>query len=98
MREQISQAMQKALQGSRKIKITFKPKATKEVILLLYQKNRGEIDLPNDLERKLLMVAYFGWWKHDLDRTMDITLNENIDHSWFAKRISYALEKIEVVD
>ena len=98
MRERIWQAVHKALQGSRKIRITFKPGATKEVIILLYEKNCGDIDLPNDLERELLMVAYFGWWKHDLDRTMVITLNENNDKTWFIKRISSALEEVEVVD
>ena len=100
MKTQITQAVQVALGGSRKVKITFRREAKTEVAYLLGMERSGIIKLDgnngND-KMNLMCVPASGDWGHDSVRTTTLTLTDQFDESWFVDRLERALEKIEVV-
>lgn len=99
MNDKITKAVEKALAGSRKVKITFKREAAGEVSYLLGMLNSGIVSLNNsDDQMTLLAVNQSRNWHSDRDRTVALTLTEKFDQEWFTSRMYRALEKIEFVN
>jgi len=96
MREQIAQAIQAALQGSRKVRIIFKRGATSDVKHLIAMARAGILSLGKDL-MNLEAVAVSGEWESGRNRTTVVTLTDTFDQEWFVGRMERALEKIKVV-
>jgi hypothetical protein len=95
MYTQIKEAVQKALQGSRKVKITFRRDALSEVSYLLGMKNSGIISLNIGDEHVLALALRTLDWGVDSNRTLIVTLTGKFDEDWFTGRMRRALEKIE---
>ena len=97
MRTQIKDAIQKALQGSRQVKITFKREAINEVNYLLGLANSGIISLNSADAQLLKIIVHTRSWSVDSNRTLTVTLTPKFDEEWFVQRLWRALEKIEAV-
>lgn len=98
MRTKIAQAIQIVLQGSRKVKITFKRDAISDVSYLLGMKSGCVIELV-EMDAKVLEVAVQTRnWGLDSNRIVVVTLTNKFDEKWFVQRLWRALEKIEVVN
>lgn len=102
MREEISQAVQKALQGSRKVKITFSKKNTDLLhYLVLGMRSGGIVLLPEHDYMVLKRVFLSGKWPFFHNRTTTVTFTDKFDESWlvgFSSYMNHAIEKIEVVN
>ena len=100
MKDQIKQMVRTALEGSRKVKITFKREAIHEVAYLLGMERSGIIRLDgnngND-KVNLMCVSMSRDWGHDSIRTAVVTLTDQFDENWFVSRLEHGLEKIEPV-
>lgn len=94
----ITDTVQEALNGSRKVRITFKPSAEKaDVTYLLGMKRNGIIAFQNPMDEAVMMaVAQSGDWEHDDNLTLTITLTETFDADWFIGRMRRCLENIEI--
>ena len=86
MKDQITQAVRAVLDGSRKVKITFKREAIHEVAYLLGMERSGIIKLDghngND-KMNLMCVPMSRDWGHDSIRTTVVTLTDRFDENWF---------------
>lgn len=98
MHENIKQALQEAMKGSRKMRITFKPEATGYVGYLLVMDRVGIISLSNEDRMVMQGVAESSNWHYDRSRTVTVTIGNRFDENMFVGRMRYALEKIEVVN
>lgn len=96
IRNQILQAVQEAMKGSRKVKITFIPEGIDYVPYLLAFNRTGIIQLGED-GLVIMAIAASRKWDGDCNRTTTITLTDKFDENQFAARFQHALEKIEVV-
>ena len=98
MQEKIKLAVRTAaVNGSHKVKITFKQKATKEVVYLLQMGWSGIVKLDDKNKINLMRAVESGAWSHDDIRTTTVTLTEQFDESWFVGRLGHALEQIEAI-
>lgn len=97
MRAKITQAVQEALKGSRKVKITFKRNAISDINYLLGMANSGIISLNNADAQVLAIVVRTRNWSVDSNRIVLVTLTAKFDEQWFVQRLWRALEKIETV-
>lgn len=98
LRDQILQACRTAMQGSRKVKMTFieEPEAIGYVAYLLGFSMRGMIELGAD-ELVIRAIVASHDWDGDDNRTITVTLTDRFDEAEFASRFQHALEKIEAV-
>jgi hypothetical protein len=95
MRKKILQAVQEALEGSRKVKITFKPEAIDYVKFLLGLALVGKIEIgANKLVIGAIVDSHA--WSGDHNRTFIIALTDKFSKDEFAGSFQHALEKIEV--
>lgn len=98
MREQITSAIRRALQGTRKARVTFKREAgVLDIASLLFMADGGSISLTEGGYMVLLAVVLSGKWCGDRNRTYEVTLTSKFDENLFVSKMSTALEKIEVV-
>lgn len=97
MQKQISQAVQTALYGSRRVNITFKLGAEGFVYYLLEMNRNGAILLKDGDPSTLMNVMELCDWGKNLSRTVTINLGKKFDENFFIDRMHDALEKIEVV-
>ncbi|NQV13229.1 MAG: hypothetical protein HQ530_02910 [Parcubacteria group bacterium] len=96
MREQIEKAVQTALQGSRKVKITFKQEAIGDINYLLGMAQGNIVSLGSGVDALLMAIIQTHNWDNDQNRTLTITLTDTFDEDWFVGRMHPALESIEV--
>lgn len=98
MREQITSAIRRALQGTRKARVTFKREAgVLATASLLHMVDGGSISLTESGYMVLFAVVLSGKWCGDRNRTYEVTLTSTFDENRFVNKMSSALEKIEVV-
>jgi hypothetical protein len=98
MREKIQQAVQTALTGSRKVKITFKRDATDSVGYLLGMGRSGLFKFMNNAEGNLMAVAQSRNWGSDQNRSVTLELTPSFDLDWFSGRLDRALENIVAIN
>ncbi len=96
MQTRILHVIQKALAGSRKIKITLKRDTIYPILHMLVMAGIGMIEIKKVQKIALWNAALSGGWQHDRDRTIIISLAEHFDIGRFQARIGPALEKIEL--
>ncbi len=103
MKEKVAQALQRALQGSRKVKITFTTEGTEKLhYLVMGMKHGGMVLLPDDDYMMLRNTLISGKWPffHKHKRTTTVTLTDKFDEKLlvdFTNYMSCIIEKIEVV-
>jgi hypothetical protein len=97
MQPKIMEAIRNALEGSRKVKITFKQEATFDLNYLLEMGRVGIISVEGD-KLLLMSIAHCGHWESNSNRTVVITLTEKFDPNWFINRMHKCLESIEVIN
>lgn len=96
MREKIFQAIQKALNGHQRLRITFKPNSAKRVFSVIAMYRNSAISLNNgDAHILQSIMDSHNWGKHS--RTFTVTPNYKFDEESFIDHMQDALEKIEVV-
>lgn len=100
MERQIAEAVQKAKNGSRELKITYKAdRMEREVPFLLGMAKLGYISLPTS---NVFHIKCAGApepalnWQGEHKRSLVITLTDNFNEKYFVKAVRDALEKIEV--
>ena len=100
MQEQISQAVQIALQGTRQINITFKEEtaATGYIIFLLEMKRNGNILLTDSDEIMLRYISHHNRWEPGRSYTILITLTKKFNEKMFIEQMHHALKEIEAVN
>jgi len=99
MKDQINQAVSIALQGSRKVKITFKQDAIDSIPYLLGMVRSGLVMFEHSIGEVNMQVALQTHdWDHDLNRTTTLRLLDKFDLDWFSNRLDRALEKIEATN
>ena len=99
MKQEIRQALQIALAGSRKIKIVFKKEAIGgEVAYLLGMMNAGIINLDIRDAMNLSVTNASRKWVPDNNRAVVVMLTDQFDENWFVERMYRALEKIEILN
>lgn len=98
MQEQIRQAVWKALEGTHKVKITFKREAIGDIYFLLAMVSSGIVSLDNNDKTAMMSVLQSRSWNGDRNRTVLVTLTEKFNQEWFTGRLFRALEKIELVN
>jgi hypothetical protein len=96
MSSSVENAVQTAIEGSRVVKVTFK-EATDEIACLLAMEQAGIVSLPESDKANLKAVDRFGDWSYHPDRTTSVILADPSRAEWFARRMSYTLERIEAV-
>lgn len=95
-KEGIIEAVKKAKGGSGKVRITFRPEATRCVVHLLAM-DRGEtikIDKSDKIE--LRRVPRSRRWTNDNSRTTVIKIGRRFNQNDFIEKMMSALESIEV--
>jgi hypothetical protein len=98
-RDQIIRAIQRALEGSGKIKITFKPDAVRKLAQLLNM-NNAIVGLTLIDKINITTVLETSNWG-EVNRSFIVQLIDmqaEVNQHWFAMRMSGALEAIEVVE
>ncbi|MEK9195217.1 MAG: hypothetical protein AAB975_02485 [Patescibacteria group bacterium] len=99
MKQEIRQALQIALAGSRKLKIVFKKEAIGgEVAYLLGMMNAGIINLDIRDAMNLSVTNASRKWVPDNNRAVVVMLTDQFDENWFVERMYRALEKIEILN
>ena len=99
MQELIRIAVRTALQnGSRKVRVTWKQDAIRDLSYLLGMKNSGIIDMTPTQHVVVLAVMEDNDWGGAENRTMVIELtdkfNDKSHEDWFISRLRRAIEKI----
>lgn len=98
MRTKITQAVQEAQKGSRKVKIIFKRDAIGDINYLLGMCRDGIISLNDSDSHVLWTILRERNWDVDSNRTVIVTLTAKFEEEWFVGRLWRALEKIEAVN
>lgn len=99
MKQKILQEIQKALLGSRRVKVTFRRDAAYDVKDLLGLADCGTISLQETKKNELIAAATCSRkWKEHNNRTTVVMFTEHFREKWFVDRMHRALEKIEVVE
>lgn len=96
MREQILQAVESALLGSGRVKITLKQDAIDYITCLWIMEHIGIISLEDDDLIKTISDQSYNW-DNEQNRTFMIALTEKFDKDLFMEQMREALDKIEVV-
>jgi hypothetical protein len=94
----ITDAIEKALKGSRKVDVTFRKEATAEAALLIKMSVAGQVEIFLLEEVNLTVTAKEGRWENDCHRKVTVTFTDTFDQDLFISQMSSALEGIEVVD
>lgn len=93
MREKILIAVRTAIQNSsRKVRVTFRREAIRDLQYLLGMQNSGIIRLPD--VTIILAVISGNSWDGERNRTMVIELAEKFDEEWFVSRMGSAVESV----
>ena len=96
--DQIRNATNKALAGSKKVRITFGPRNMDDTCYLLALERQGVVQL-NLMDQAVMMaVCQSRSWDHDSNRTLTITIGQNFDTQLFADRMMRALDRIAAVE
>lgn len=107
-REEITRPVMAAIDGSKKLKITFKKEATRETLKLLGMEKVGNVGLDDNVKIDLFCVGTSGNWEM-INRTVVVTLTDKFRKDdeardtrsplgWFIDKMMYALEGIEAID
>ncbi|GBE16720.1 hypothetical protein BMS3Abin15_00542 [bacterium BMS3Abin15] len=97
MKNQILKAIQEALAGSRKLKITFKDGTVSYLAYLRGMQRGGIIGISDDDNLIIDAIMDSKKWGRDENRTLTVTLKDSFDSAWFTGRMERALERIEAV-
>lgn len=98
MQAKVAQATDEALQGKRKINITFKPDAAKsDAKCLMSMFNTGMVWLTASCQAALMHFQRYSQWKNDNSRVVEVTFTKVINRDRFVREMCNAVEKIEVV-
>ena len=97
MRDMIAYAVNVALKGSRKVKITFRRECVRDIPYLLGMIKAKVVEVDSATEMNLRAVLGSYNWGDDSNRTVTVVLAAGFDESWFASRLYRALENIEAV-
>jgi hypothetical protein len=93
-----NRAIQKALIGSRKLKIKFSREAVGDVMCLCGMERGGIVKIDDATALTLSAVMQSGKWGSDSNRIVTIQLGDHFDPKLFGGRMERALEKIEAID
>lgn len=94
MQDQIRAGIEAALQGDRKITITFKDEALGDLRELIGMDQSGAIRIPKPDLVVLGLIYGTGAWQKGTNRTVTIELTEAFDEDHFVQCMSPALQTI----
>lgn len=93
----VQTVIEKALEGSQKIAITFKSDAIDYITFLWGMNNRGAISLEDD--DILTTVSQRSYpWHNEEKRIFMVTLTRKFDKDMFIEQMSLGIDKIEAVN
>lgn len=95
--EQILQAITWARDGTRKMRLTFRKDALRDVSHLLGMISNKMIRIDPGSQLILTAVLQSGRWDREENRIVVVTMTDTFDAEWFTDRMRRALEKIEAV-
>ena len=94
--EQIQELVAKLTVGQ-KINVVYKKQSAREVSYLMGMHQSNVINLDSATWALAFAIGTSGNWSSDRNRTMQLTVGENWDLTWFNGRVSPELEKIELL-
>lgn len=98
--ELVFRVVEKALQGSRQVKITLKRESAHKInnlrFMLLEKTISMRVEDWDRVAKAAICPALFDWLV-GANRTTTLTLNKVFDEEWFAEEMHDGIEKIEVV-
>ena len=97
IREQMTQAIEKAFGGSHMVKIALGPGAMSAAHQLLEMVSSKIIQINNNDQRILGDIVEYGNWRGG-HPTITLTLTDNFDEKLFIRQLGNAIEKIEAID
>ena len=93
--ENMSEVLDKALNGSKKVRVTFKRDAINGVRGLWQLRNEHMITISGFAEANLSAAVTNQAWSSDIDRSVLVTFTPTFDKYGFMETMGSVLEKIE---
>ncbi len=91
-RQDVVAAVRQAKKGSRKVRVTFRKDAQRDMDFLRGLMNSGRIFFDPGQDK----IFNVGAWNDEASRTCIINLAPNFEEEWFVNQMAVAIEKIAV--